>query len=101
MTNFLSNGTGENERPESLRDMLRTHIVEQRKFNEKVERLHNVVLGDKGAEIDGLVHTVKKHGKYISLDKKMKLIATGLAGSATGVGFWDNIKHAFLKIFGG
>lgn len=97
MTDFSQNGHSQEERPESLRDMLRTHISEQREFNKKIERLNNVVLGDPAAEQDGLVHTVKKHGKYISNDKKMKWIGAGVAASgATGYSLWDYIKHIFI-----
>lgn len=93
------NGQGnEDGKPESLRDMLRSHILEQRDFNKKVERLHNVVLGDEEAKQDGLVHKVDRHSKYISVDKKMKWIGAGLAVSGgTGWAFLDNIKQFLLK----
>ena len=70
MTDFHSNGNGlEHDRPESLRNMLRSHIMEQREFNRKIDRLHSIVLGDKDANQEGLVDKVESHRKYISTDK--------------------------------
>jgi|SRR3972149_1175289 len=84
----------DSERPESLRDMLRTHISEQRDFNKKMERVHNVVFGDKDAEVDGVVHKLKNVEKYISFDKKMKYTAAGMAAvTGSGWAFLDSIKH--------
>ena len=62
----------------------------------QTERLHQTVFGDKDAERDGLIHTVKKHAQYISTDKKIKWVGAGLAAT-TGATFWENIKHFFLK----
>ena len=63
----------------------------------RVDRLFTVVLGDEEANIDGLVDKVQRHGKYISLDKKLKIAATSLAASTTGGWLgWDIIK-AFFK----
>lgn len=96
MTQFSMNGNGQHGDDQPLRAMLREHINEQRDFNKKIERIHTVVFGDKEAEIKGLVAKVDDHGKYISLDKKMKIFGTGLAASgATGWALFDTIKHFF------
>ena len=92
------NGQGhdEDERPDSLRDLVRGL---HKKFDDqtnKTERLNRVLFGDDEAQIDGLVHTVKKHGQYISMDKKMKWVGAGLAAT-TGATFWENIKQFFIK----
>src|SRR3972149_1635430 len=100
MTNFGSNGD-EGKRPDPIRDMLRTHIDEQRNFNseqrdfnKKIERVHNVVFGDQDAKIDGVVTKIKRVEKYISFDKKMKYTAAGMAAvKGRGWGFLDTIKH--------
>ena len=97
---FGANGNNE-KRPDPLRDMLRTHIDEQRNFNseqrdfnKKIERVHNVVFGDKEAEIDGVVTKIKRVEKYISFDKKMKYTAAGMAAvTGSGWAFLDTIKH--------
>lgn len=62
------------------------------------DRVEHILFGDKEAEIDGIVHTIKKHGKYISADKKIKWIGAGtvLTGGA-GMGFWETIKTLIFK----
>lgn len=96
MTSFSQNGHDHGHDEQPLRAMLREHINEQRDFNKKIERLHVIVLGDPEAKIRGLTDKVESQGKYISLDKKMKYIGTGLAASgATGWAFLDSIKHFF------
>lgn len=86
----------EEDKPDSLRSMMRGLHVKFDEHTQKTERLNRIMFGDQEGQIDGLVHTVKKHSAYISNDKKMKWVGAGLAAT-TGATFWENIKHFFLK----
>lgn len=79
-----------------LRALMRQLIEKFDIQAKQTERLNGIVLGDKEAGRDGLIHTVKKHGTYISTDKKMKWVGVGLAAT-TGATFWENLKHFFLR----
>lgn len=70
----------------------------QQEHNKITDRLFIVVLGDEGAMIDGLAKRVKSQGKYISIDKKLKIAATALATSGAGTWWgWDFLKSIFIK----
>lgn len=84
------------ERPTPIRDILRDMQATLNKMDNRATRIDTVLFGDEQAKIPGLVDKVDKHGKYISLDKKMKIFGTGLAASTgTGWAFWDIVKHWF------
>lgn len=88
----------DNSEDQPIRVMLRDHINEQKESNKKLDRLYTAVLGDQGANIEGLVQKVEKHDKWITLDKKVKTFGAGIAAaSGTTYGFWDVIKSYFFK----
>lgn len=72
------------------------HIDQQAEQNKRSDRLMTIVLGDPEAKQDGLVQKVARHGKWISLDKKIKIgaAATALTG-ASSIPFWDKIRQMF------
>lgn len=82
-----------------LQDKMDKQMDQQDELNKKVDRLFIIVLGDPDAQIPGLVHHAKDHGKYISRDKKIKWFGAGLAatGSTTAglFQYWDSLKHFF------
>jgi hypothetical protein len=102
-----SNGI-HSEPPTPLRDLVRgletkldKHVDQQQELYKRIDRLCHVVLGDPEAKVNGLVHHVDEHRKYISRDKRLKWFGAGLAatgGSAGLMGFWDKFKHLFNNI---
>lgn len=101
------NGHSSGDGNETLREMVRglhdkmdKHMDKQEVYNKRSERIQSIVLGDPEAGIDGLVHKVSKHGKWISLDKKMKIAATAAVTSG-GAGWagWEYIKKILTSVF--
>jgi hypothetical protein len=82
------------------RQLLREIHADMKYLRKKSDRVDNVLFGDKEAHIDGLVDTVAKHRKWISLDKKIKYSAAVAAASTAGagIGFWDNLKHIIKSL---
>jgi len=93
MSGISENGNGDFIPQRQLVSEIHSMVKDLSKRSDRVDR---VIFGDPEAEVDGLVHTVKKHGKYISVDKKLKWIGAGtMAAGGASMGFWDTIKHFF------
>lgn len=94
---MFPNGNGQESfktNRELISDM---HEIMQR-LDKNSDRINRVLFGDKDADQKGLVEKVADHGKYISVDRKLKIFGTGLAASTgTGWAFWDQIKHILFK----
>jgi len=100
----LSNGHRKDEfdeRPPSLRSMLRDHINDQKKhnkaqseINEEVKRLSSTVYGDERAGVPGLVKDNKSNKKQLGMMKWLGITSVTSGGGLAY--FWENI----LKIFG-
>ena len=70
------------EKPQTTRQMLSD-------IQSKQTRMLTILLGDKEAEQDGLVHKVANHAKYIRSDKRFKWgVATLLFGGTGGFMTW-------------
>lgn len=64
------------------------------KQDKKLDDIHFSIYGNKDAGIKGIAKMVEAHEKYISADKKIKLVGAGIA-SASGIGIWESVKHFF------
>jgi len=102
MGEFGGNGV-HREGEEPLRHMIRSlhnkmdkHSERQEVQNEKIERLHTIVLGDPEAKNFGLVGKVDRQSKYIKMDKTVKQVLAGAAASGgAGWGLFEWIKVVF------
>ena len=61
---------------------------ELQNMNKKIDRIYNVLIGDEGMKIEGLVDKVSQHDKYI---QKQKLLIAKYSGIATAMGILGGI----------
>lgn len=60
----------------------------------RIDDIYFSIYGNKEAGIKGIAQIVEAHEKYQQHDKNIKWVGAGIA-AASGVGFWESIKHFF------
>ena len=67
----------------------KTHREYLSGIDKKLNRIENILIGDKEAEQDGLVHKVKRNSEYIRKDKRFKwAVASVLFGGISSFLAW-------------